>query len=277
MNLINAGPPQRVYTWKAIFWPFDEFLWIGTLLSIAIAVLGTKLLMHEAFQSLSEQQRIWKISTAFEMYCRSFLDQGDDRVSTASTNFSLRLFIVFWMLAVVVLSTAYRSKMVSFMTFPVLSKVPQDFEQLAKDSKFKIDFHYFGNVGFVLFTTSKAPSFVAIAKKMNLEPDPLKCLERSAKTKSACIIFIITFEELKHRNFSDQRGHSPLKFQPYTGFMFPAGIVNDHKSKLQGSFYTLLSSSMEMGLMQFWEKEDLQKTLRLNNCLLRFVFFSIVR
>jgi hypothetical protein len=212
-------------------------------------------------EPLDKSQRVWNFSTAFEVYCRSFLDQGDDRVSLSSTNSSLRVFIVVWFLCVLVISTAYKSKMVSFMTFPVLSEVPNSFEQLAK-SKFKIDFHYFGNVGYSLFKTSKSPTFVKIYEKMYREPNPLECLGRTAKEKSACIIFIITFEELKHRNFSDRTGASPLKFQPYRGVMFPAGVVNEHKSKLQANFKWILGTAMEMGLMRFWENQDLQSTLR---------------
>jgi hypothetical protein len=155
--------------------------------------------------------------------------------------------------------------MVSFMTFPVLSEVPQTFDTLAH-SKFTIDFHYFGNVAFTLFKSSKPSStFGILYENMYREPDPIKCLERTVlgtKKKSACIIFGTTFDELKHRNFSDKRGMSPMKFHAYRGLMYSTGVVLPHKSKHMDGFRACLNFAMEMGLFRYWENEDFNKILR---------------
>jgi hypothetical protein len=150
------------------------------------------------------------------------------------------------------------------MTFPILDIVPETLEQLV-NSKYLIDFHYFGNVGSSLFETSTNPTFIAIVQKMKKEQDPWKCLKRALLNRNSCIIFIITFEELKYRNMSDAYGNSPLTFRPYTGIMFAAGIIHSHKAALSKNFKNVVNTAMEMGLIQLWQAEDLNQILRNKN------------
>lgn len=156
--------------------------------------------------------------------------------------------------------------MVTLMTFPVMEKLPETLDDLAK-SRLHIDFHYFGNVGYELFQSSRHPTFVAIFGKMRREPDPVACLKKALnpEDKSACILFILTWEELKARNMSDSAGRSPLSFWPYSGVMWPAGVVHSHKAALSQSFQWVINTAMEMGLMDFWEKEDLKEILKNKN------------
>jgi hypothetical protein len=253
--LPSTGPPIQIFTWEAIFWPFDSFLWLATVISLFIATIGTLTMTHYETGIPN-----WSIGSSFEFYCRSFLDQGDGRLS--QTKWALKLFIAFWSLAILVLNTAYKSKMVSFMTFPVLSEIPQTFDALA-NSRFRIDYHYFGNVAYTLFKTSKPGStFGIIYEKMYREPDAIKGLTRTVHEQSAFITFITTWDELKYRNFSDRRGISPMKFHFYRGLMYPAGVVLEHKSKFEEGFRLTVNTAREMGLMWFWEMEDFHKILK---------------
>lgn len=163
-----------------------------------------------------------------------------------------------------VASTAYKSKMVSFMTFPVLQPLPDTFNELEKSS-FEIAFHYFGNVAYNTFKTSTNPTFSKIFNRMIKQPEPLKCLEGTLDSKSACILFGIVYDELRFRNLSNRYGNSPIRLSPNYGFMYTPGVVHRKKAALSNNFKWVINTAMEMGLIGQWQKTDLNEILANKN------------
>lgn len=194
---------------------------------------------------------------------RDILEQSEDLPYNLPSSYMT--FLSIWLLSCLVVSTAYRGKMVSLLTFPVYDRIPATFDELATAREFDIDFHYFGNVGYAYFKSSTNPSFIKIFNKMGKEPDPVVCMRRTLNKKSACIIFIATYDELLHRNLSDQYGKSPLKFTPHRGAMFPAGVIHQYKAPLSENFRRILHPAMEAGLIPFWQREDLNRVLQNKN------------
>ncbi|CAL8142324.1 unnamed protein product [Orchesella dallaii] len=266
-----TGPPKKSYTWKAIVWPFNLSMWFCVILTVIISAKFLSFTWNtdyrivipgstdEAMRSRMRMSYIGGIAFAV----RGLLEQCAELRSGIRLPF--KSFLICWLLFSLVCSTLYRSKMVSLLTFPVYGRVPKSFDELATKKDFAIDFHYFGNVGYAYFKSSTNPSFVEIFQRMGKEPSPLKCLQRTLTDKSACIIFIVTFDELLHRNLSDQYGQSPLKFTPHNGAFFPAGVIHEYKAPLSFNFQSILFPAMETGLIPLWQQEDLNKILEDKN------------
>lgn len=259
-----VGPRARVYTWKAIFWPFTGFLWFGMIVSTVLVIIFSFILL----KCSPEQNSSWSFLSVAQYYPRVFIEQADDLPVDLSQ--SVKIILGFWLMFALIGSTVYRAKMVGFMTFPVLESQPETFDELAK-SKYDIQFHYFGNVAYNTFKTSTSPTYMTIFQKMNRQPNPLKCLKSTMNEKkpSSCILFGCVYEELKNRNLSDKFGQSPIRISPNYGFMYTPGVLHKKKADFSPNFKWILQNSMQMGLNQQWEKSDMNSLLIMRNIWLR--------
>lgn len=256
-----VGPRARVYTWKAIFWPFKPLFWFLMMLSTLLTIIMSYFLLR--FTPYVETSS-WGILTLSQYYPRVFIEQADDLPSSLPQ--SVKIVIGSWLVFALIGSTVYRAKMVGFMTFPVLESEPETFDELAK-SKYDIQFHYFGNVAYNTFKTSTSPTYMTIFNKMSREPNPLKCLKSTMRTRkpTSCILFGCVYEELKNRNLSDRFGQSPIRISPNYGFMYTPGVLHEKNADFSANFKWILQNSMERGLNQQWEKSDLRSLLEARN------------
>jgi len=209
-----------------------------------------------------ESNKIWEYVVAASYLIRALLEQCPE-LPKYGNSVSFKTFLTFWLMFSLVISTVYRSKMVSLLTFPTLEHVPVNFDELALDKDFAVDFHYFGNVD-TYFSSKMRPSYKKILDRMGREPDPVICMDRTIREKSACITFILTYKETLYRNLSDQYGNSPLNFVP-DGAVFRAGMIHQHNAPLSSNFKFLLATAMETGLIPFWEQSDLIEGLNNKN------------
>ena len=81
-----------------------------------------------------------------------------------------------------IILTAYRSKLVSSLLFPLKEVVPSTFEEL-EASNCTIGLQYLKGTAYEMFKTSSNPVYKRIFEKMELEPDDAKCFERAIESK----------------------------------------------------------------------------------------------
>ncbi|CAL8139152.1 unnamed protein product [Orchesella dallaii] len=260
------GPSTKLFTWKAIFWPFNGELWCAMFVSTIFTIVCAYVILKYQFSPEENvyQKSKWDIFTVAQYFGRTFIEQADELPNTGLSQ-SLKIIMGFWLLFALIGATVYRAKMVGFMTFPIFEPSPTTFDELDK-SHFKIQFHYFGNVAYNTFKTSTSSTFMSIFGKMSKQPDPFKCLENTVKSsRTACILFGCVYEELKNRNFSDKFGQSPIKMSPNYGFMYTPGVLHEKKADFSENFKWILSNAMQMGLNERWEKSDFLNLLKLKN------------
>lgn len=254
------GPASPVYTWKAIFWPFNGFLWMGMVSSTFLVIFTSHWLFH--FSGKMYQWSSWSLSRLAQYLPRLFIEQSEDFPSSMPQ--SIKILLGHWLIFALIGATVYRAKMVSFMTFPVLEHAPETFDGLAR-STYEIDFHYFGNVAYNTFKTSTSPTYMKIFKVMHREPNPIECLKSTMLGSRACILFGCVFEELKNRNLSDRFGQSPIRISPNYGFMYTPGVLHEKNADFSPNFKWILQNSMQMGLNQQWLKTDMSGLLKTRN------------
>ncbi|CAL8073858.1 unnamed protein product [Orchesella dallaii] len=268
-----TGPPKMIYTWKSLFWPFDALVWTTMGISTGITIIVVYFILkvpetwHQHETKISKKSKKWSIKTILQYFGRTWIEQGDD-IPVELTQ-PVKIILGFWLLFAMVGTNAYRAKMVTLMTFPVMNPVPVTFDELA-GSNYQIVFHYFGSVAYNTFKGSKSASYSAILGRMRKEPSPLKCLLSTiSQSNIACILFGASYREVKNRNLSDSFGQSPILINPNTGFMFTPGIVAKRQAVFTPNFKRILSTSLQMGIHDYWERSNLKRFLQAKNEWLR--------
>jgi hypothetical protein len=118
-----------MFTWEAIFWPFNFVLWMY-LLGSMIALILCMSLMSKLLRRIGGKKRTW---TAAEFILGTFLEQSFDLPERVP----LRIITTVWLAFALVMGTGYRSKLVTALAFPVINKPPETFKELA-DSGYKV-------------------------------------------------------------------------------------------------------------------------------------------
>lgn len=253
------GPPEKLYSWQAIFWPFDGLLWLAIAGVTALTTVISTILLR-----VTKSNSSWNAFKVFQYLIRIFIEQAEELPDHLPL--SMELLVTVWLMFSLIGATLYRAKMVTFMTFPLFEKTPETYEELVEpNSKYEIEFHYFPNIAYNSFKSSTNPVIVATFQKMLKQPDPIKCLQHTLSSKSVCIMFTSVHEDLISRNMSDRFGVSPIRSSSNWAFMFTPGISSQKRAEFTENFRKILQTSLAMGLNEWWQRSDAYLVLKMKN------------
>jgi hypothetical protein len=245
----TCGEPLPFYSWKAMFWPLSVESWISIGISFIIANSAMALLATLSQEPLKYDSILcYTFGTLFEQEILS---------AKKSKGHPLRIFMAFWLIFTLVTTTAYRSKLVTSIAFPLLEETPKTFEQLS-DSNYKIALYYLHGAAYNLLKTSPNPTYGKIFKRMELEEDDVKCYQRAIGEKTVCISWVKVAEFVYRRNLSDRYGRVPLRRAADTTCFLSTGIVMERRAIFQSSFNSLIFHATDTGLLDRWTKTDLE-------------------
>ncbi|CAG7729978.1 unnamed protein product [Allacma fusca] len=163
-------------------------------------------------------------------------------------NFVLRIFVTFWMLFALVVTTAYRSKLVPSLALPYVEKPPQTFDQLTASSSYSWGLYYLAGAAYAAIRSSTNPTYIKMFKGMELEHSAVKCLVRAIETRFACIIYEGSAVDVVHRSLSDHFGRHPISVAPATTFFISSCWVMEKRAVFRSNFESLMHLTMDMGL-----------------------------
>ncbi|EFX70686.1 hypothetical protein DAPPUDRAFT_256761 [Daphnia pulex] len=121
-------PATRPYPkWTALYYPFSNQVWIATILSIFFVILTLRLVAKWSIESSVVDAYYHDPVLCFlTVWGHLFgLQQAQEIRSMAN-----RIFLVWWLFGALILSTGYRSGLISFMTFPFTPAPINTIEQL---------------------------------------------------------------------------------------------------------------------------------------------------
>jgi hypothetical protein len=167
-----------------------------------------------------------------------------------------RVFVCFWLFFTLVMSTAYRSKLVSLLSFPNVEIPPQSFEELA-DSNYNYALQYLRGAAYALLRTSPNPTYTKIFSRMELEDDDVKCFERVVGQRFVCISWSRIADFVFKRNLSDRFGRVPVLKAPVTTCFLIVGIIMEKRAVFQSNFNSLIIRSTDSGLLERWWELDM--------------------
>lgn len=246
----TTGISQPYYTWRSVYRPYSKETWILTIISslVAIATLYT----------------ISKISIgkAAQYLLQMLLEQD---VKLKGDRHSFRILICFWLIFCLLITTAYRSQLVTFLLFPTLYPLPTTFDQLAQSlelSQFKVGLNYIHGAAYAVLKSSQNPTFKTIFENLELDESEVNCLNRTIyQPQFACITWQAVADYAFYRNLSDQHGYAPLKMIQEINVMVSLGLVYRKGAVFKEKFDDVISQAFDMGLNEKW--------IQLDNSLLR--------
>lgn len=215
--------PQSFYSPSSIFRPFPITLWIGFFASLVLICLT-----FQRIQKLNYREKIHVSYRKVLLYLlSSFLEQDADFYLSIMKLSPVRVLIAFWLLFALIISTAYRGKLVSLIAFPALTWVPSTFDDLA-NSDYRVGVNVLGKGGaaYSILSTSKSPVYASLFKKMEIYPDPAVCMREGLKSNIGCIMWKSVADSTEAKNFTDKFGRKPFRASEQTTSFIADGYVS---------------------------------------------------
>lgn len=162
-----------------------------------------------------------------------------------------------------IITTLYRSKLVTLLAFPVLGIIPKTFDQLAF-SQFEVGFMRSGDSAYNTFARSTDPVYVNLLRRMEvMKGSSLKCLKNAVnKENYACIGYNFDISYLHHRNFSNLEARK-LKYSGARTYNVWSGLATEAQSMFRKNFEKVLGQTMPFHLAEIWKKMDMYRNIRL--------------
>lgn len=265
----TTGEPTPFYSWHGIYRPLSLDSWAMTCLACGITLLAFFLISncHSNLENGKEPARRLNTSTRKYMntsvgfIVKALIEQSSENVFTPRVSTWFRILCLFWLIFCLIVTTAYKSKLVSFIAFPNVISPPSTLEELA-NSNYKIILQYTG-AAYQLYKTSKSPTYIKIVDKMAIEKSDVKCLKMALHSKAACLSWENIVDYVGHKNLSDSRGRLPLiKAVNARAYFLLGGIMMRKRTIFKEEFDLYIKLSMDSGLMIKWKKFDVEWILR---------------
>lgn len=202
----------------------------------------------------------WSLSVQILFLLSTFLEQ-DSPVLERTKSQPLRAFVILWFFFTMVLTTVYRSKMVTLLAFPVLGSLPRTFDELAF-SDYEVGFMKHGDSAYNTLAASTDPVYVKLVAEMEIFAGVgLECLEKVVKYKYGCIAYDFALVHLRERNLSDSDTRK-LVFAPARTYNIWLGLGTEGKSIYRLNMGKWLSYTRPFHLADIWDKMDMYYNVR---------------
>lgn len=251
-----TGLPGQEYTWKSIYKPLHISVWLSIGASALFLMCVLKQLTN-CYKKLEKVNKKQSQSKGFYLFS-ALLEQ--DGFPEPGNNHGIRIILAFWMLFSIVLGTAYRSKLVSLISFPVLEMLPDTFEQLADFSAkgFPVTLNDAGGSSLLYFKTSNNTALKTLVKHMDVKKNQKECIDHvvGSNSQHVCIMYNVIAENIIDRYFggvsSKQMNvelHDSINTSP-VGLVYP--IQSPHALKFDWG----LSAASAFGITEKWKSID---------------------
>lgn len=264
----TTGQPTFFFSWKAIYRPLSFGSWTLVVVSfivIIISFIGLNWLSNfgecRGIVNTTTDSIIPMVGIFLQFSLKAMIEQGNNFLSLRDTKTVLispwfRSLCSFWLLFSVIVTTAYKSKLVSFLAFPIIIEPPNTFEELV-DSDYSIVLQRTG-AAYQIFKTSKNPTYMQIMKQMEVEPLDVTCFKKVFDSRAACISWERIVGYVSQKNLTDIHGHVPLIKSGVTANFLVAGIMMRKRTVFRREFDFYIRSAMDSGLMNKFESLDKQ-------------------
>lgn len=185
--VLSLSIPKKTRRWTALINPLTLVVWISTFLAYVTltGVFMWKMLLQSELLGKHYKHGFLKMSlSTFVFFFKSFLEQSGRLPSLDSS----RQLVAAWILFSYVIGTAYKSNLVTFLTFSGNQKIPTTYEELYESPEYSIILYSIGGMEIELIRTSPSHLMREIARRMTVTRNKLECLHAAAtRDKTVCI------------------------------------------------------------------------------------------
>ncbi|XP_035701231.1 glutamate receptor ionotropic, delta-2-like [Folsomia candida] len=267
--LTNKG--VQIFSPATLLWSFDHLMWtcigsstLGAFLVFRLIMNGMNILEMNTNGRMSfarrgqVSQENWGLRHQIWFVITTYLDQ--DCVLPTCT--PLRCFVALWLFFALIVTTVYRSKMVSLLAFPVMEEIPHTFKDLV-ESDYTVGCINPQDAVLSMLARSKDPVYVKLLNNLEIiNKNRPKCLEQSIDNQYACVALSSETRYLQYANLSDSDIRKLVQSQENTFVVF-LGLHFESGSIYTDAFDRLLSWARPFHLADVWEEFDMVYNVRL--------------
>ena len=238
-------PPNARIKWQAIVYPYRPSAWLAIALSY-IAVTIT--LYLKLWVKKTPKRNFYAIFIPYQI----LLDQGFE----ISIPGRIKRLTALWMFFVIVISTGYRSDLVSYFSFPAPESIPRDFEALDRRADYKVLFNYHAGTAFQYFDSAQYGAMQRIRQRFELQPDTAACgISAALEPHTVCICWGLVIRPIISGNLSLPGAFKPMIVFGKPAVTFPIGFAFPKNSIYTDTFERLTGFHRDAGLVQKWNQD----------------------
>lgn len=178
----TSGVSRPSYTWKSVYKPLSTLVWFLIFCCVFASIIVL-------FLGGSKEQSKFLGNFIFVIMLEQAVKQTN---IVKNGRLSFKILLAVWLFCNMILVVSYRSKLFTLVTFPVMEKPLETFEDIAQSStdEYEITLQTTGGVELAMFSLSTDPTISAIAKRMILEKSVSRCVGKGIGTpKKICIVW----------------------------------------------------------------------------------------
>ncbi|CAL8145928.1 unnamed protein product [Orchesella dallaii] len=189
----------------------------------------------------------------------TFLEQnwGSSPTKQVVSN-AIRSLCAFWLLFVLVVSTAYKAKLTDLMSLPAPSFGPLTFDHLA-NSNLPVGINAIGTgeTTYLLFSAAEVKTYRTIFTKSILYPDSTQCILQAVKRNFACVTSEGVAAYTIARNVDAVHGRVPLTISTSRANFVEGGVIFRRQWIFGNPISNSIRYATSMGLVMKWREMHL--------------------
>ena len=243
----TRAPSQFVTNWKQIVQPFESVLWAVLSISMLLLCFVFSIIIFLPQQGIkSPKATAW--SKGVDYIVRPMLDQCIEDTAW-NRNELLKVLTTLWLVLSMIISTAYRAKLVVLRSEGIQEDVPRTFAEL-EASDYEIYLHYVGGALMKSFEGALNPVHIAIRKRLILEKNVTKCFENVIHRKAACVALDSNGIVVQYKNFSSVSGQPVLAMAEDFAFTMLGGPATSKNAPFAPAFAKTIGELFDTGVIQ---------------------------
>lgn len=243
--------PISELKWQAFLHPFRLSLWLTLLVVfLVVLVLVLTLMKWTSFKIQDEGGNLRILLLSAFLTFQIAMEQNS-RIPEG-----VRMVCGSWVLFSIIIGTAYKSQVMSSLTFPFTEQPPSTYQELASHKDYKSYLNNIGGLEAAYFRSNESQLIIMIAKSLTFEPTPIKCIEKSVvNPKTVCIGWCPFLEYVMAERASPDVKVSPFIVSPDIVMQVAVSVAFQKRSPLSEGFTKIVSSFWESGIYGVWEND----------------------
>ncbi len=255
---------EKFLTWKAIYKSFTYDMWVGIITCIFIATLV--MWNSDRFYDKNSRKFVQKFNDRFKfppisiwsVFFNLFKSALSQSMNNPKSESSKCVFIS-WLLFVLIVSTAYTSKLTSLLAFPEMEIIPRTFRDMST-SHFRLGApkSFKTGLGQQIFKNSPFKTLRTLYTKMEKEvdSDDQGCLQNTLGKDASCVSWEISMDFIIGTRYADSGGNHPFFLSKDELFVTAVSYITQKNEPLLPRINGIVQRAFDTGLISEMYSRD---------------------
>ncbi|CAL8104018.1 unnamed protein product [Orchesella dallaii] len=254
---LEKGPEIQ---WDAFLHPFQLNVWVMLISSCLLMVVFMHVSYKYGRNGIGASASDAEDGNAWFLWVITPYKIALEQNTSLPEGTQAQILSLVWFYVILITGAAYRTEIISSLTFPSAPNLPRTNAELAAATDYTVMLNYIGEVEKSSIETSKLQSVVELRKRLIYQPDTFECIsEMVLNPKTICYAWCPLIQLVASEILTVD-----LKIDPYVqsneALAFASIAVPFKKDSVYvDGFNPIILASFESGLYNFWDKDVFMK------------------